>query len=71
MDAVQVTLETLGIDTRRLKLAWVSAAEAARFAKIVTDFVDTIKELGPNPLGIPEPAGFAQNVGAGRIEREE
>jgi len=43
-------LSQLGIDPKRLKLEWISAAEGARFAQTVTDFIGEIKELGPNPL---------------------
>lgn len=44
-------LETMGIDPRRLRLEWISASEGARFANVMTDFVEEIKELGPSPLG--------------------
>ncbi|MFB0556299.1 MAG: hydrogenase iron-sulfur subunit [Dehalococcoidia bacterium] len=43
-------LEQFGVEQERLKLEWVSAAEGARFAQVVTDFTSRIKELGPNPL---------------------
>jgi hypothetical protein len=34
----------------RLHLAWISSAEAQKFARVVTDFTDHIRGLGPNPL---------------------
>jgi coenzyme F420-reducing hydrogenase delta subunit len=40
-------LERAGIGGRRLKLAWVSAAEGRRFARVTTELVETIRELGP------------------------
>jgi F420-non-reducing hydrogenase iron-sulfur subunit len=40
----------LGIDPRRLRLEWVSAAEGPKFAQVVTEFIGRVKELGPNPL---------------------
>jgi len=43
-------LSQMGLSPRRLKLEWVSAAEGQKFAKVVTDFIVEIKELGPNPL---------------------
>jgi len=43
-------LEQFEVEQERLKLEWVSAAEGARFAQVVTDFTSRIKELGPNPL---------------------
>jgi F420-non-reducing hydrogenase iron-sulfur subunit len=40
-------LEHVGVDTKRLFLEWVSAAEGQRFADLVAGFVKTLKELGP------------------------
>ena len=43
-------LETLGLEPERIRLAWVSAAEGQRFAKVVTEFTEQISALGPNPM---------------------
>jgi len=43
-------IEMMGLDPRRLRLEWISASEGARFARVMTDFVEEIKELGPSPL---------------------
>ena len=40
-------LDTLGIDTRRIRYSWVSAAEGAKWADLVNETVATIRELGP------------------------
>jgi F420-non-reducing hydrogenase iron-sulfur subunit len=45
-------MELMGMDTERLALEFVSSAEGARFARIVTDFTQTIKSLGKSPLGV-------------------
>ena len=37
----------MGIDTRRIKFSWVSAAEGAKWADIVNTTVSEIRELGP------------------------
>lgn len=50
MEAVKAALAACGIDSQRFDIAWVSAAEAAKFAEIVTEFTDKIQKLGPNPL---------------------
>lgn len=42
-----MVLEHLGIEPGRLYLDWVSAAEGARFADLVADFVSRVKSLGP------------------------
>ena len=43
-------LELSGVDPERLCLKWVSSAEGPRFAKVVTDFTEKIRGLGPSPL---------------------
>ncbi len=45
-------LELVGLKVERFRIDWASAAEAPLFVKIVTDFTETIKKLGP--LGEPE-----------------
>ncbi|HXL04792.1 MAG TPA: hydrogenase iron-sulfur subunit [Bacillota bacterium] len=44
---VQAVMDHLGIDKGRLYLDWVSAAEGARFAELVAEFVARVKRLGP------------------------
>ncbi|MGD1993998.1 MAG: hydrogenase iron-sulfur subunit [Anaerolineae bacterium] len=43
-------LALLGIEPERLRLEWISAAEGARFARIMTEFTEQITELGPRTL---------------------
>ncbi len=44
---VHETLERLGVNKKRFLIDWASAAEGPNFVKIITDFTNTIKELGP------------------------
>ena len=44
---MEILLEQLNIDPRRLRLEWVSAAEGDKWAHVVTEFVEQIRELGP------------------------
>jgi F420-non-reducing hydrogenase iron-sulfur subunit len=48
---LKTVLETIGIPPERLRLEWVSASEAAKFAHVVNSFVEQIRELGPNTIG--------------------
>jgi F420-non-reducing hydrogenase iron-sulfur subunit len=50
-----MVLQDSGIDPARFTLKWVSSAEAPRFAELVTEFTESIRALGPNPLGIATP----------------
>ena len=43
----EIIINLLGIDQRRVRLEWVSAAEGMKFATLVKDFTEQIKELGP------------------------
>ena len=44
-------LEHIGVNPERLRLEWVSASEGIRFAEIMTDFTEKLKELGPLGTG--------------------
>ena len=46
------TLKGFGVDPGRIKLVWASAAEGAKFAHEVTNFVEEIRALGPLNWGI-------------------
>lgn len=48
-DAILLMLEDFGIEPERFRLEWVSAAEAPKFAEVMREFTDQIKELGPSP----------------------
>ncbi len=43
-------LRLLGLETDRVRLEWVSAAEGPRWAALIDEFVARITELGPSPL---------------------
>ena len=43
-------LNQFGIEGERVRLEWVSASEGSKFAEVVNDFTQTVRELGPNPL---------------------
>lgn len=43
-------LESMGVDPRRLRLEWVSASEGALFQKVVSEFTEQVRALGPLKL---------------------
>jgi F420-non-reducing hydrogenase iron-sulfur subunit len=43
----EILIKQLGIDEKRVRLEWVSASEGKRFANVITEFTNQIKELGP------------------------
>ncbi len=59
-------LNFLGIDERRLKIDWVSAAEGKKFAQVVSEFTDQVRELGPASAVRPAIVGN-QPLAAGNL----
>lgn len=58
-------LREIGVNPDRFSLQWASAAEAPRFVKLITDFTDKIRELGP--LGQAE--GIAPDEMKARLDK--
>ncbi len=42
-----ILIKQLGINQKRVRLEWVSASEGKKFAELITEFTNEIKELGP------------------------
>jgi len=47
MPLLRALLEQSGVDPRRVRLDWVSASEGNRFAKVVREFTEEVRALGP------------------------
>jgi F420-non-reducing hydrogenase iron-sulfur subunit len=47
MPLVRNLLGYVGVNPDRLRLDWVSSAEAPKFAQVTKEFVETIRALGP------------------------
>ena len=47
MAVLKNLLEYVGIDPRRVRMTWVSAAEGNKFAEVVKEVTEDIKKLGP------------------------
>jgi len=47
MPLVRNLLSYIGINPDRLRLDWVSSAEAPKFAHVTKEFVETVRALGP------------------------
>ena len=48
-EAIQLMLQDFGLEEERFRLEWVSASEGQRFAHVVGEFTDKLRELGPSP----------------------
>ena len=49
-EKTKALVKTLGLDEKRVRLEWVSAAEGPRWAELMNEFVEQITQLGPSPL---------------------
>ena len=43
-------LESLGLDSDRVWLKWISASEGRKFANTAAEITEEIRKLGPNPI---------------------
>jgi len=48
-EAIELMLQDFGIEEERFRLEWVSASEGRRFAQVVTEMTEQLKQLGPSP----------------------
>jgi heterodisulfide reductase subunit A len=49
-EVIKSWIKEIGLEPERLRLAWISASEGAKFAQVIKDMVIDMKKLGPNPL---------------------
>ena len=50
MFVMKSLLKGIGLEDKRLRMTFVSASEGAKWAKVIEDVVNTVKELGPSPI---------------------
>jgi len=48
-EAIKLMLQDFGIEEERFRLEWVSASEGPKFAQVITEMTEKIKQLGPSP----------------------
>jgi F420-non-reducing hydrogenase iron-sulfur subunit len=51
---VKSLMEFVGLEPGRLRLDWVSASEGDKFSKIMTEFTENIRKLGPSDWLVEE-----------------
>jgi len=50
IEMLKIAMKHFGIDEKRLRLEWISASEAEKYAKVSFEFTDQMKQLGPLKL---------------------
>lgn len=48
--AIQKLMEKAGLEPERFRLEWISASEGERFSKLVEEFTEAIRSLGPSKV---------------------
>lgn len=46
---IKLKLKELGLEEERFRLEWIAASEAVKFAKVVNEMTQQLKNLGPSP----------------------
>jgi F420-non-reducing hydrogenase iron-sulfur subunit len=46
---LQKLMSFVGLEGR-LHLAWISSAEAQKFVRVVTEFTEKVRDMGPSPI---------------------
>ena len=59
MYLVMELAKQLGIEEERIRLEWISSAEAKKFVTVMSEFIEKLKHLPPNPL---KPEGLIPEV---------
>jgi coenzyme F420-reducing hydrogenase delta subunit len=57
-------LEYMGIEPQRIQASWVSASEGVKFAEVVNEVTQEVREIGPNKLFIDEANGMKTTGGS-------
>lgn len=48
-EAIELMLEDFGIEPERFRLEWISASEGPKFAEVMREMTEAVRELGPSP----------------------
>ena len=51
-EALELLLEDFGLEPERFRLEWISASEGPRFAKVMKEMTEAVRELGPSPYKV-------------------
>ncbi len=50
MKKIKEILPELGFEPQRFRLEWISGAEGYKFAEVMNEYTEQVRQLGPNPL---------------------
>ena len=50
MFLVKSILQNMGLEHKRFRMTFVSASEGAKWAVVINDVINTVKEIGPSPI---------------------
>ena len=61
LPVLQALMSYAGLEPQRLRLDWVSASEGERFSRIVTEFTEAVRALGPAPWRQPDQGAWGHD----------
>jgi coenzyme F420-reducing hydrogenase delta subunit/ferredoxin len=62
MPVLKSLMEFVGLEPERFRLDWVSASEGERYSRIVTEFSESVRSLGPVRWRVPEGRWYPQKA---------
>jgi F420-non-reducing hydrogenase iron-sulfur subunit len=49
-ERLENVVKLLGLEKERMRLEWISAAEATKFAKVIREMTEQVRKVGPSPI---------------------
>ncbi len=62
-EKTKALLKILGLEEGRIRLEWISAAEGVKFGRVIDEFVEQVRALGPSNL-VPRERALPGEAGA-------
>jgi len=51
-EAITLMLQDFGLEEERFRLEWVSASEGPKFARVMSEFTEQVRKVGPSPYRV-------------------
>ena len=49
-ERLENVVRILGLEKERIRLEWISAAEATKFARVIREMTEEVRKVGPSPI---------------------
>ncbi|MBU0986539.1 MAG: hydrogenase iron-sulfur subunit [Proteobacteria bacterium] len=48
-EGIELMLEDFGLEPERFRIEWLSSSEAQKFADVMTEMTQQLRDIGPSP----------------------